>query len=299
MERTMMNSAGETLSVIGVLTAWRITTGGIQRLFKDQEEQMKPETLRAISNWLRAPFNRATTSWLRHFSELFDRVFGARHFTWSCYKRSCIASLVAIAIITLVWASLYPEEVTRFAQAELAPLYVLALITTVLLFNLPTDYVSLLETRLLLKRFEGPAPAIRVVALICADVFLTLAITLGPGLLFARFVYIPLFFRQQPPDIVFRSMISYDNVIRSLQLHTLYDWLPIGTIFYSAFFTSVWLWLYGIVGVAIQGVNGVDQLRRGLVRWYNIDEHPLVVLGTGVNIIVSVAFIAALLYLIF
>ena len=40
----------------------------------------------------------------------FDRIFTDEHVSWKCFLRSCIASLAAVFLVSLVWAVLRPDE---------------------------------------------------------------------------------------------------------------------------------------------------------------------------------------------
>lgn len=86
-----------------------------------------------------------------HFALLFDRFFGDRHLTLRCFLRSTGVSLAVSMILFLGFLAWYPETVTSASdRVDLLWIVVWAGIINVL-----PDYVSLLETRYLLRHVVG------------------------------------------------------------------------------------------------------------------------------------------------
>jgi len=73
---------------------------GIQKLFKDLEEKLTEDTRIRIAVWLLdTKVERLIEPWPRTVARIFDQVFGKRHISWQCFKRSCLASLVAVIAV--------------------------------------------------------------------------------------------------------------------------------------------------------------------------------------------------------
>lgn len=99
--------------------SWVTTTGELWKLFERIDKVASPEAKGAVSSWLRnLDVSEAFASWPATFAAAFDSVFGKKHFTLRCFYRSCIASLVAVIIVTLVWCALRPNQFIMYLQSK-------------------------------------------------------------------------------------------------------------------------------------------------------------------------------------
>ncbi len=88
-----------------------------------------------------------------YFIELFDRFYGEHHFTWKCFTRSIFSSLFAISVCFYIYVIVIHDSFLagyREAMASVA-LNGLAWAAALVLGNLFADYVSLVETRFVLR----------------------------------------------------------------------------------------------------------------------------------------------------
>jgi hypothetical protein len=75
---------------------------GIQKVFKDLDEKLSEDTRLRIAVWLLdAKIEHLIEPWPRTFARVFDQAFGKHHFSWQCFKRSCLASLIAVMAVAL------------------------------------------------------------------------------------------------------------------------------------------------------------------------------------------------------
>jgi len=88
-------------------------------------------------------------SWSRSFCDLFDEIFGAQHLSLKCILRSFLASLLAMVFIWVFLGSIGTLQVRAAGAAD-----ILLVLKYGLAINLVADYVSLLETRYLLKLLD-------------------------------------------------------------------------------------------------------------------------------------------------
>lgn len=120
---------------------------------------VSPEVREAASRWLLG-LNpaEAVAAWTDAFASGFDRIFGERHLSWTCFRRSCLASLLSVAVVMLVWGALEPREFRRVFDASAGfGVLLVALIFPVLTagLNFLPDYLSLLETRWAIQRMRA------------------------------------------------------------------------------------------------------------------------------------------------
>lgn len=198
------------------LTAWAATTGGVWFLFEKAERALGEDARRAVVERLSGGGLRHTIDSIpTQFVVLFDSVFGRRHATVSCILRSCVASVVAVVIVTGLWVArndpmvdlgvvascatvqggaaiveLWPATVANLASVgaaaevvgarhvDVARLIFLGSTVLVLaaLLNFVPDYLSLWETRIVLGRMSGGLATAKALVV---DFVLTLLLSLG------------------------------------------------------------------------------------------------------------------------
>ena len=66
---------------------------------------------------------------------------------------------------------------------------------------------------------------------------------------------------------------------------------PPGIIFYSTFFTSFWIWLYGLSGLAVRFCKPFSRGVRLARRFFDIDDQPLRSLGFVSILLVAVGYV--------
>jgi len=89
-------------------------------------------------------------SWAANFCALFDSVFGERHFSLKTFGRSAIASVCAVFAIYMLLGPILGVLQER-ALGEMNIWAALAIGAAV---NILPDYLSLWETRLMLRAFQ-------------------------------------------------------------------------------------------------------------------------------------------------
>lgn len=274
--------------------------GGVWLLFDRLEATARPEAKARAAQWLKnVKLPPGVSNWPAIFAAGFDRVFGERHLSWQCFRRSCLASLAALVVAFSIWVALNPGRTvawwrfhTVWSAGALAvtPLLVLA-------FSLIPDYVSLLETRFVLRLMSRTASSLARIALLLLDALATAVIALAG--------FILLFVISELVDIVrgeshagFASML---RAVRAVVQGVPGLWLgigplggpPAGLLFYAAFVTSVWAWLYAISGFTVKLLVRAGAW-AGLVRSIlDIDAKPFQSIGYVAMILVVLAFVVA------
>ena len=133
---------------------------------------------------------RASNEWFRG---LFDAVYDKRPWSWRRAGRSCISSLLALALIVLAlgWQETLFGQIIDILntnlEIEILIISVLFLTDLVLIFvpilsNLVADYVSLQETRLVM-RWSSRGSASKLMLWSLVDLMLTAMIVLLFGFL--------------------------------------------------------------------------------------------------------------------
>jgi len=231
----------------------------IRKVSKDADNDLNPETRKALSDELLRIKDREASSWVPDFTAVFDRFFGTKHLRWRCFYRSILVSIFTFSAL----AYLSDHYGTPYIEYDL----LVSLITVSLIFNGLIDYISLLQTRIILN---APIP---ILAKIILDGILTTLLSI----LWLAFTL---------------SLIAYDD-LKFLELmttlwHHLFDNASssesnaVRIVLATSFATSIWLWLHGLSRVLIRSLSTV----QWFMGWLNVKETPLRAIGTTINLIV-------------
>lgn len=288
--------------------AWLGIASGVWALFERAETVLTSDARVAISKWLRnLDPGSSVINWTGTFVMVFDRLFGERHFSWKCFFRSAIASLVTVIIVFILALSLFlkksqelqgPEliEVSRFIISSIIPL-----LFAFSILNLIPDYLSLLETRYVLRWMSSATTVRRNLLLLFLDFVFTGIIALGVFLVTSWVLFTssegmtPLaeIVKTFPQTITNLLLLNFEVQI---SVEPWRDWdFPMGVFFYSTFLTSVWLWLYALGSMIIKTVV---LLRIGLTQFrriFDIENKPLRSIGMVCNLIIAIIFLVCVL----
>jgi hypothetical protein len=351
------------------LMAWAATTGGLWFLFEKAEVSSSAEARHDVAGWLSSSRGEEIARVPEQFAHLFDRVFGERHLTWRCFRSSALASVSSVITVGVLWIAVFfpitgvshtPDGVADVSMTmDLASVLTEGLavgLAVALLVNALPDYLSLLETRLVIslaREGRGLLPLLGLdFAFTCVlsltSVLVGSQVLLGPisddsgtrlagpdlvwDLVTLRpelgdEAYLPVFDRREAYSPVaeedyteehLQVIVDYQRTFEELaQMRSergltpspdpfYYDsfgfplngfwrgWvqpgLPFGIFFYSAFFTSVWLWLYAasviVSRVLVRMGGGVGFLLRAT----DVEHQPFRSMGFVSVIITSVIF---------
>lgn len=224
---------------------------------------------------------------------VFDRVFGTRHLSWRCFSISCLFSALAVTLLTAVYLR------NNYIQPQLAFEYdvgtsVIILATTAVALNLIPDYISLMETRFVVRWMSRTQKLPSLFGYLGLDVVLTLFIFVSVGgllnciaiaVLFTGisldYLFSPLFFAPIP------EMIS---ALMTKETAALKIGGALGIFLYSTFFTSVWVWLTALGWGAIRLIALAPPLLRAMQYLLPIKERPLRSIGEVAAVIVCLGY---------
>ena len=212
-----MSGAGEQLGFVATYWGFALTLAGgfyaaVSWFGKHHLSQNSKDTL---TLWLWGEYD---STWSHHFCNLFDAVFGSRHLSWRCFLRSSLASVLAVVLLYVLFAEILGVMGDR-AQGDLSLWQAMVFGAAI---NIVPDYVSLFETRWLLKRFERVKSVLGQLGVLFADAVFTGAIIwLGINAF---------------------QLWRGDAPLTAIEMLALFSVFSL--FFYSTFLTSVWAWLY-------------------------------------------------------
>jgi hypothetical protein len=149
---------------------------GVQKFFEAVENKLTLDAKIHVWMWLSGFTSvQYVRNWPSTFAAMFDRVFGDTHLNWRCFWRSTIASYSAVLVVILLDAALAPKNVYTIGQhVDRSPLLAHGFpdpIAVALQCN--ADFISLLETRVLLRYMAAETSSWRWGILLTLDYALT------------------------------------------------------------------------------------------------------------------------------
>ena len=278
--------------------------GIVWGFFKGVESVLTDDTKLEIAVWLvGVKVGQKLEPWPDTFAKVFDRVFGAKHLTWKCFWRSCVASYAGVLLVLLVAHFLGIHD--RSGHSELVGLVESKRmleddIVALLFINVIPDYLSLLEGRLLLHRMLLGSGR-RVAGLVIVDLLVTWAIAfLSAKSAFAILTIVATLHNYlghlqglTDPDVV-RGVwedirLTFDWSFNSFQHIEVRLW------FYPTFFTSVWLWLYAGSGFLLKAARRFDIGFDWFNRKFDIEKKPLQSIGLVAGALVALVYWTAVI----
>ena len=258
--------------------AWFGLTGGTWALFEYAETVVNPKLHKRLSGWLTAETPIQFSDWPGMFASGFDRVFSEKHLSWRCFYRSAIVSVFSVFVVTFT-LFLIPREAKGFEcqdclDSGLSLDKLLTVAITAVVLNILPDYLSLLETRLLLKWMSKMTTKIQIPLLILDAVFTSLIFAVS------LWVILPLAFEAMGlGGWVNISLIGVFQIItQDLFRVTPYD-LNINVYFFSTFSTSAWIWLFIGSGLIIRLLTAIGLSFRKIGTLFDVEKKPLRSMG--------------------
>jgi len=311
-------------SIWGLLAIGVGVAGIVWKATEKIEAGLTDDTKLTIGVWLldRKKVGPRIQIWPDTFARVFDRVFGSKHLSWTCFWRSAVVSLALYSVTKLLVAPAY------YGSFASVPSLTIGAFTNVI-----PDYISLLETRYSL-RFMVNRKAVIVLAVLVFDLFFTAYIGASsthafnvsfqqlqnedhrlydtgsggwvpmrinpwwqvyygakafgerlvfPGNWFSADSYLP------------EKLFPFMHAFPGQQLPQGYSWMLL-SIYIPSFFTSAWLWLYAGSGLLLRIALRYDTCFDWFNGHFDIAKKPLysvgLVSGALFVVIWSVAVIA-------
>jgi len=128
-----------------------VVAGSVLGVFELGERFASQRAKDALSKWLLSFDVQKAKALPDGTQELFERIFGERHFSLKCFFRSAVFSLSAMAVISILVVLIYPKEAFQIWDylSGWYEYHALGLILW-LPWSVIVDYISLFKTRLIL-----------------------------------------------------------------------------------------------------------------------------------------------------
>jgi hypothetical protein len=118
--------------------------------FWKYEDVASPEAKLKVTQWLRYSGPKTgEPGWAQHLVVAFNKIFGERHFSFKCIWRSCMASTIAVVLVSFAWIITRPDEFNSMVTGEKYSLAakIVGVAVTMATLNWVPDYFSYMKTR--------------------------------------------------------------------------------------------------------------------------------------------------------
>lgn len=276
------------------------TTLAVLGLFWKADDAFSDEFRELVAKRLqRMTIDTYEGDWPESFANMFDRLFGKEHLSLRCAVRSCVASVLAVIILTAISAFVDPIHIQRITSPSLTDIVIIFGGTVI--FNLLPDYFSLLETRYSIKLIIRCRSNVTRSVILVADLIATVIIFFIFGsVLFLFLIHLMTYVNNTEPDYAISFTGLYETfqfLIRLLTEDGFYlrrtadDPLSIGVFFYSTLFTSVWLWFLITGWFAVRNTARFTKVLEALKFALPITTKPMRAIGEVSALATALAFI--------
>jgi hypothetical protein len=279
-----------------------VVAGSVLGVFEVGERLASQRAKDALSGWLVSFDVQKAKALPDGTQEIFERIFGKRHFTLKCFVRSAAFSLGAMAFIGILLFLISPHkifEIVRwiFTFGGEGEYNIWLPLTIWLPWSILIDYVSLLKTRVILgiltrKRRVNQLAAIAIVGIdyIVYRILFFLGILSTMVVLAVALLGISAV--NQPRMIMskFTEILSAEGVGQS-PLPFFPTSTDLGTILYWAgFVPSIWMWLYVLALFVTRALLRSERIVAWLRWFFDVEKAPFRSIGA---VAASLAFIVS------
>jgi hypothetical protein len=316
-------SASLVADFLGPSSVPVILAGFVYGVFEVGERLASQRAKDALAQWLLTFQVQKLAALPEGTREMFEYIFGERHFSLKCVVRSIVFSIGAMAFVAFLVYLISPprfHEAFRVflsgrSRADDLPYLGLSFassnvdIVIWLIWSFFVDYLSLFKTRLVLRVFGRLSKVRLPIALgILAVDYLSYALLFSVGVVLTWYSAIkirPLMFEGVFTTVYFDDPgMLVDILLRVLSNSKLGFHIQmfvknptdtlLGIFFWAGFGPSIWLWLYVLTLFATRAILRSEAIVKWLQWFLDIEKSPFRSLGSvaaGIVFVVSGALL--------
>ena len=146
--------------------------------------------------------------------------------------------------------------------------------------NIPADYISLAETRWILRRMTKSRSRYDAMGLMLLDGFLSIAIFAIPLITVQLLLYFVFGYRY--------DFSVEDEVVTFVQASKLDDMS--GIFGYTNYSTSIWIWITFLTALCVKFLYGLDAFKQSISNRLDVINEPMVSLGLVAAIFITTIY---------
>ncbi len=227
---------------------------------------LSAEVKEELTLWL---WGERQFEWAAMFSRSFDAFYGKKHLSWRCFIRLSLVSIAAVALLTYFFLmSNSGQDMPIARDPYLALGFFLALGA---ILNVVPDYLSLIETRWLLRNFEKVHGFRWQCLFVLADLVFTATIIVVSLRIFEHGLLLGV--DEAPTSII--ELIAFFSIF--------------SIFFYSSFSSSLWVLAFFLSFGFVKFVNWV-----GVSKYLDVEHSPEKQIALAGSVIVFIGLMGTL-----
>jgi hypothetical protein len=285
----------DILQLFGTGSVPFVVAGAVFGVFKLGEQLASQRAKDALLRWVLTFDVQRTKALPDGTQEIFERIFGERHFSLKCFIRSALFSLGTMAFIGILLLLISPQDVLKGRFWVITSFVVGDWIDFLIWvpWSILIDYVSLFKTRVMLEiltRMHQRNTMVAVAIVGIDYIIYKLIFAFGMAFLILCRVeresgigtWVSVLFTWDFIDIVEDYMLARPFFEYEIALPTIFFW--------AGFAPSVWMWLYFLALFVTRGLLRSEKLITGL-RWFlDVEKKPFQSIGV---VAATLAFITS------
>ena len=247
-------------------------------------------------------------------ANVFLSVFGDRHFSWKCFKRSAVFSTLSLLLL-LIFTLLYnPMEAISAFRMNIRNSHAMAITCALfavwIFWCIIPDYFSLAKSRILIKIISTKQISILygviiiIVDFIAGSILFVFLFSIVQSV--AAFLYtwysgnMPQLYKHTLSEIdsaaiAVSSLVLTITIVEAVAFLTygnLYYVIPYADLFWASMWPSAWIWSYIALSILTRNAIKSFPVARWLVGFLDFESHAFRELGlVGAFLVVTVGYI--------
>jgi hypothetical protein len=296
----------DIIQLVGPGSVPFVVAGSVLGVFELGERLASQRAKDALSKWLVSFDVQKAKALPDGTQELFERIFGERHFSLKCLIRSAVFSLGAMVFLSvLVLLIINPQEFFRMKDNFLrmsspsSPLSIGLWLPVALWlpWSILIDYISLLKTRFALQALTRVRRGLITAAILGLD-FVAYKLLFAVGIILTVTLMLAMNWGESFEDyldILFGGEVfNIAHIITGM--FTFYTSMDLNFIwFWAGFAPSIWMWLYVLALFVTRALLRSEKLITWL-RWgLDVEKNPFRSIGAVAAALAFIASVAIIL----
>lgn len=303
-----MSLPTDIIQLFGTSSVPVVVAGSVLGVFELGERLASQRAKDALSKWLLSFDVQKAKALPDGTQELFERIFGERHFSLQCFVRSAAFSLGAMVFVGIIVFMIDPKEALKMMTNMLfeqricyhfpernvcGSFYTSVELTLWVPWSILIDYLSLFKTRLILEVFTRlhQRSGIATVAIIGVDfIVYKLLFSLGLTLMTAGTMAVG-----SGSFGIWLDFFRIENIQHTFTTHWKIKDDLIFVFFWSGFAPSIWMWLYVLALFVARALLRSERIVNWL-RWcLDVEKNPFRSIGAVAATLAFIASVAVIL----
>lgn len=298
----------QIFQLVGIPSSILIVFATIVAVSEGLERASSAQAKKDFASYLRSTdFSALSVRLPKAIEELFERLFGKRHFSALCIFRSATFSLAAIVFLLAL------GFLTHYSYFQTMPAFVAGhpgfriKYFGYIMWSLVPDYFNLYKTRLIIYwTTRHNLPIVVLIAILVLDVgvsYLVFAslyfffeclnmgyqlVTLGAINVWRLPSTVFWIFKNNVLDELITKPSTLGMIMRGPVAN------EVAVLFYAGLLPSIWLWLYTAATMVTRIVTRAKGLIKSVVYFLDVEEHPIRSVGLVAGVLASSIFALSL-----